>query len=104
MSNEGLDFDAREAVHDRGEALIKQARRFRGAESLGLCGRCERAHIFRVKHKTCPYIICNVTKMQVPGEISECNKFQNEGVLSIWDLASLAKVIDNRDSYKGDYR
>lgn len=99
-----MEYNETEALADKGDLLLKQSKRFRGAEQIGLCGRCTKAHIFRVKHKNDPFIVCGVLEKQVTGEITDCNKFQNEGTLSIWDLASLAKVIDNRDKYQGDYR
>lgn len=89
-----LDDDMTEMLADKGRALTDRARRFKGTEITSLCGRCQRAHIIKVKRKNDPSIHCMAIERDVPWDIEECSKFQQIGVLDVWDLAKLAKIID----------
>lgn len=89
-----MDYDAQSAISETADALLARARRFRGAGYTSLCVRCRHSHIYRLKHRNDPAILCQPMNRHVPHNIEECNQFEQIGTIGIWELARIAKVID----------
>ncbi len=89
-----MDFEMKEALSDKAADLVARSKRFKAATVSSLCGMCSRAHIYKLRHKNDPIIHCSETKRDMPHNVEECNRYQQEGTLGIWQLAKLAKIID----------
>ena len=73
-----------------------ERRVLRGQPGIGLCYRCARAHIYRTKRSNDSVILCGELSGNIPMplDIVECNRFRQEGTLSIWELTQLCLDID----------
>lgn len=60
-----------------------------------LCFRCNHAMVMSLEGRQQPMIRCHNIGAYVPDTVTECSSFQALGSVGIWELAKLAKVIDN---------
>ncbi len=94
----------RHRIESKGEAIESQVERLNAPKGTSLCFRCTHSHIYRRKEDFNVVIRCNeltdYAHSQMANDIEECNRFNQSGKLSIWDLMQIAQpiMIDGKDS------
>lgn len=75
-------------------------------EIPGICRNCQSSHILRTGRSMEPELYCRKfeSNKRMPLDIVECNKFEQIGVLSVWELAKLALDIDLTPERKTGFR
>jgi hypothetical protein len=91
-----LNDYSKDAVQEIAADKIDNVRKRVRTDITGICNHCTHSHIYRTPRMNTPVVICDErgSNYQVPIDISECNRFTQQGVLSIWELAKLAIDID----------
>lgn len=88
--NSDVTYERLSAVAEKFEGSrirVAPSRRF-------LCFRCTNAMILRAETWAEARVHCTAFEREVPGNVVECNRFQAEGTLSLWQLFQIAKVIE----------
>jgi hypothetical protein len=78
---------------------------FRNRDYSGKCFSCSKAFITRVSRDNDPRIVCTAgyPERMVPLDVVECNRFERNGELEMWDLIKMHRIIDlsNPDKVMG---
>jgi hypothetical protein len=86
---------------EREAERITGERRANFVDSKSLCTSCQRAIITRVSDKNHRLVECSMLGRRMPDNVSECSAYFSATGLSLSQMASIARLIEVRDTNQG---